>query len=114
MLRYQKIRRCTLPVLLFFIAVSLSIASIIGLVVKDQAKTSMVSIIIFLPSIMLSGIMFPIELLPKAFEAIGKIFPATWGYKVMTDSVFQLENLLPLVSNSYFGYLCMWHIATQS
>ena len=83
--------------LAIFIAVSLSIASIIGLVVKDQAKTSMVSIIIFLPSIMLSGIMFPIELLPKAFEAIGKIFPATWGYKVMTDSVFQLENLLPLV-----------------
>lgn len=91
------------PVLYFaslaiFIAVSLSIASIIGLAVKDQAKTSMVSIIIFLPSIMLSGIMFPIELLPKAFEAIGKIFPATWGYKVMTDSVFQLENLLPLVA----------------
>lgn len=84
--------------LAIFIAVSLSIASIIGLVVKDQAKTSMVSIIIFLPSIMLSGIMFPIELLPKAFEAIGKIFPATWGYKVMTDSVFQLENLLPLVA----------------
>ena len=83
--------------LAIFIAVSLSIASIIGLVVKDQAKTSMVSIIIFLPSIMLSGIMFPIELLPKAFEAIGKIFPATLGYKVMTDSIFQLENLLPLV-----------------
>lgn len=83
--------------LAIFIAVSLSIASIIGLVVKDQAKTSMVSIIIFLPSIMLSGIMFPIELLPKAFETIGKIFPATWGHKVVTDSVFQLENLLPLV-----------------
>ena len=37
--------------LAIFIAVSLSIASIIGLAVKDQAKTSMVSIIIFLPSI---------------------------------------------------------------
>lgn len=90
------------PVLYFaslaiFIAVSLSIASIIGLAVKDQAKTSMVSIIIFLPSIMLSGIMFPIELLPKAFEMVGKIFPASWGYKVMADSTFQLENLLPLV-----------------
>lgn len=90
------------PVLYFaslaiFIAVSLSIASIIGLAVKDQAKTSMVSIIIFLPSIMLSGIMFPIELLPKAFEMAGKIFPASWGYKVMADSTFQLENLLPLV-----------------
>lgn len=90
------------PVLYFaslaiFVAVSLSIASIIGLAVKDQAKTSMVSIIIFLPSIMLSGIMFPIELLPKAFEMVGKIFPASWGYKVMADSTFQLENLLPLV-----------------
>ena len=91
------------PVLYFaslaiFIAVSLSIASIIGLAVKDQAKTSMVSIIIFLPSIMLSGIMFPIELLPKAFEMVGKIFPASWGYRVMADSTFQLENLLPLVA----------------
>ena len=90
------------PVLYFaslaiFIAVSLSIASIIGLAVKDQAKTSMVSIIIFLPSIMLSGIMFPIELLPIAFEMVGKIFPASWGYKVMADSTFQLVNLLPLV-----------------
>lgn len=90
------------PVLYFsnlaiFIAVSLSIASIIGLAVKDQAKTSMVSIIIFLPSIMLSGIMFPIDLLPKAFEMVGKIFSASWGYKVMADSTFQLENLLPLI-----------------
>lgn len=84
--------------LAIFIAASLSIASIIGLAVKDQAKTSMVSIIIFLPSIMLSGIMFPIELLPKAFEIVGKIFPASWGYRVMTDSTFQLENLLPLVA----------------
>lgn len=67
------------PVLYFanlaiFIAVSLSTASIIGLAVKDQAKTSMVSIIIFLPSIMPSGIMLPIELLPKAFETVGEFF----------------------------------------
>ena len=79
-----------------FIAVSLGIASIIGLAVKDQAKTSMVSIIIFLPSIMLSGIMFPIELLPKAFEMAGRIFPAAWGFKTMADSTFRLENMLPL------------------
>lgn len=90
------------PVLYFislaiFIMVSLSIASIVGLAVKDQAKTSMVSIIVFLPSIMLSGIMFPIELLPKAFETVGKIFPASWGYRLMADSTLQLENLFPLI-----------------
>ena len=90
------------PVLYFaslaiFIAVSLSIASIIGLAVKDQAKTSMVSIIVFLPSIMLSGIMFPVEMLPKAFETIGKVFPASWGYKLLAGNILQVESLLPLL-----------------
>lgn len=80
-----------------FIAVSLSIAGIIGLAVKDQAKTSLVSIIVFLPSTMLSGIMFPMELLPKAFETAGKMFPASWGYRLMSESTFQFENLLPLI-----------------
>lgn len=83
--------------LAIFIAVSLSIASIIGLAVKDQAKTSMVSILVFLPSIMLSGIMFPVELLPKIFGTIRKAFPASWGYKLMSENVFQLEILLPLL-----------------
>lgn len=81
-----------------FIAVSLSIAGIIGLAVRDQAKTSTVSIIVFLPSIMLSGIMFPIELLPKAFQTIGKIFPASWGYRIMTDSTLEPKNFLPLIA----------------
>ncbi len=79
-----------------FIAVSLSVASVIGLAVKDQAKTAMFSILIFLPSVLLSGIMFPMELLPKAFEATGKIFPASWGYRMMTEQVFLLESFLPL------------------
>lgn len=83
--------------LAIFIAVSLGIASIIGLAVKDHAKTSMISIIFFLPSIMLSGIMFPIELLPKVFEIIGEIFPAAWGYRLMAGNTFQFENLLPLL-----------------
>ncbi len=80
-----------------FIAVSLSVASVIGLAVKDQAKTAMFSILIFLPSVLLSGIMFPMELLPKAFEATGKIFPASWGYRMMTEQVFLLESFLPLL-----------------
>ena len=84
-------------ILTIFIAVSLCIASIIGLAIKDQAKTSMISIIVFLPSVMLSGIMFPIELLPKAFERIGKVFPASWGYKLMADHTIRFENLLPLI-----------------
>ena len=80
-----------------FILVSLSIASVIGLAVKDQAKTSMFSILVFLPSILLSGIMFPEELLPAGFETLGKLFPAFWGYRLMTENAFRFENLLPLL-----------------
>ena len=83
--------------LAIFIAVSLGAASIIGLAVKDPAKTSMFSIIIFIPSTMLSGIMFPTELLPKAFKTAGKLFPASWGYQQMTARVLTFENLLPLL-----------------
>lgn len=78
-----------------YIAVSLSIASIIGMAVKDQSKTAMFSILLFLPSIMLSGIMFPAELLPKPFEYAGMLFPATWGYRLLIGG-FGLENLWPL------------------
>lgn len=78
------------------IAVSLSVASTIGLAVKDTANTSMISILIFLPSVMLSGIMFPSELLPEAFVIAGRLFPAAWGYKLMTDSSFSLQTLGPL------------------
>ena len=82
--------------LVILIAVSLSAASVIGLAVKDAANTSMFSILLFLPSIMLSGIMFPMELLPKPFEIAGKLFPAAWGYKLMTDGTFALQTLCPL------------------
>lgn len=84
--------------LAIFIGISLGIASMIGLAVKDPAKTSMVSIIIFLPSIMLSGIMFPMELLPEAFDTLGKLLPASWGYRLMINTTFKFQYLLPLLA----------------
>lgn len=57
----------------------------------------MIAQLVFLPSIMLSGIMFPIELLPDFLETIGRIFPAFWGYRLMLDSGFSLENLWYLI-----------------
>lgn len=83
--------------LVALIAVSLSIASVIGLAVKDTANTSMFSILLFLPSTMLSGIMFPRDMLPRAFVMAGKVFPATWGYALMTEGDFAWHNLWPLV-----------------
>ncbi len=79
--------------LAIYIIVSLGIGCVLGLVVKNQSKLTMVSQLVFLPSIMLSGIMFPSDLLPQFMQYIGKIFPATWGYRLMLDNGLNFENL---------------------
>ena len=83
--------------LAIYIIVSLSIGSILGLAVKNQAKLTMTAQLVFVPSIMLSGIMFPAGLLPGFLKALGRIFPASWGYRLMSDHGFCLENLWYLI-----------------
>ena len=80
------------------IAASLGVAGAIGLAVKDPSKTPMVSILLFLPSILFSGILFPAELLPGAFAAAGRVFPATWGYRLLCENPPRLETALPLLA----------------
>ena len=97
--------------LLFFLAlaiyifVSLSIGSILGLTVNNQAKLTMIAQLIFLPSIMLSGIMFPSNLLPDFLQAIGRLFPASWGYRLMLDHGFGLQNLWYLILVSFIAVI---------
>ena len=76
-----------------YIIVSLSIGCILGLTLKNQAKLTMLAQLVFLPSIMLSGIMFPISLLPDFLQVIGHVFPAYWGYRLMLENGFSIENL---------------------
>lgn len=83
--------------LAIYIIVSLSIGSVLGLIIKNQAKLTMIAQLVFLPSIMLSGIMFPIDFLPDFLERIGRIFPAFWGYRLMLDNGFCFENLWYLI-----------------
>ncbi len=83
--------------LAIYITSSLSIGSVLGLTIKNQAKLTMIAQLVFLPSIMLSGIMFPIKFLPDFLETIGLIFPASWGYQLMLDNGFCFKNLWYLI-----------------
>ncbi len=93
---FEAVLPAQLPIFFFalaiYIIVSLSIGSILGLIIKNQAKLTMIAQLVFLPSIMLSGIMFPIFL-----EATGRFFPASWGYRLMLDNGFCFENLWYLI-----------------
>lgn len=83
--------------LAIFIIVCLAVGTVLGLLIKSTSKLTMASQFIFLPSIMLAGIMFPVNMLPKVLENVGKIYPATWGFKLMTSEVFDIKLLIPLV-----------------
>ena len=83
--------------LVSLLAVTLTIGCIIGLLFKQQAKLTMIAMIIFLPSIMLSGIMFPAEMLPQFMQYIAYALPATIAFKAMTSfQVWHIPVLLGL------------------
>lgn len=84
------------------LAVTLAIGCIVGLLIKQQAKLTMVAMVIFLPSIMLSGIMFSAEMLPQFMQYIAYIFPATVAFKAMTS--FEIWHLPVLLA--VFALLC--------
>lgn len=97
--------------LAIYICVSLGIGSVLGMVIKNQAKLTMAGQLIFLPSIMLSGIMFPIELLPDFLKSVGKIFPAFWGYKLMLDEGLRFKNLWYLILLLIIAIgICAWSV----
>jgi len=83
--------------LALFIVVSVSIGTTLGLLIKNTSRLTMFSQLLFLPSLMLSGIMFSTDLLPTFLENSGKIFPATWGFKLMSSSIFDFSYFWPLI-----------------
>ena len=79
-----------------FIIASLGIAGVLGMLEKNQAKLTMLCQAAFLPSILLSGIMFPSSLLPGILEKLGKVFPAAWGYLLLTENETGMGEVFPL------------------
>ena len=95
--------------LAIYMIASLSIGSLLGLMVKNQGKLTMMEQLVFLPSIMLSGIMFPSSLLPDFLAGIGRIFPAFWGYRLMLAHGFSPENLWYLIA-VFLAAVIVWVI----
>lgn len=66
-------------VLAVLLLASIGIGLLIGVVARGPSFATMLSMVIFLPSLLLSGIMFPATMLPKAFLLLGRAFPATYA-----------------------------------
>ncbi|EIC21814.1 ABC transporter permease [Thiorhodovibrio frisius] len=62
---------------LVFIGASLALGLVLSTIAKSQLQATQMTIFILLPSILLSGFMFPYEGMPRAAQTIAEALPAT-------------------------------------
>ena len=62
---------------LLFIAASLGLGLLLSTVAKNQFQSMQLAVFAFLPSILLSGFMFPFEGMPRFAQWIGQVLPLT-------------------------------------
>lgn len=85
---------------LFFITASLGIGIFISNIARNQMQAFQMSFFVFLPSIMLSGFMFPREAMPSIIQYIGNIFPLTFYLTIIRGIVLKgigFRYLIPQV-----------------
>ncbi|MDP3802453.1 ABC transporter permease [Brevundimonas sp.] len=84
--------------LMLFIVGSLSLGFLISTVAKTQLQAMQMSVFYMLPSILLSGFMFPFRGMPGWAQAIGTAIPVTHFLRVVRGSLLKgvgLENAGP-------------------
>ena len=79
-----------------YAVVSLSIGSILGLVVKSQAKVTMICSCCFCLPLCFRELCLLLKYC-ESLKILGRIFPATWGYRLMLDNGFHIKNLWYLI-----------------
>lgn len=79
-----------------FLTATLLFGILLGLYAKSTSQLTMFSQVVFLPSMMLSGIMFPVEMLPGPLQYVGHLFPATHGMKILSTGNLETGNLVIL------------------
>ncbi|MBS1921577.1 MAG: ABC transporter permease [Bacteroidetes bacterium] len=69
---------------ILFTLMSLSLGLLISSASESQQSAMFISLVaLFLPTVMLSGFMFPIENMPLTLQLISNIIPAKWYYNIV-------------------------------
>jgi ABC-2 type transport system permease protein len=79
--------------LLLFIVGSLALGFLISTLAKTQLQAMQMSFFYMLPSILLSGFMFPFDGMPKWAQAIGTLIPVTHFLRIVRGSLLKGESL---------------------
>ncbi len=82
-----------LAVALVFIAANLAIGITISTVAQNQRQAMQMAMLLFLPSMMLSGFVFPFRGMPIWAQAIGEIFPITHFLRIIRGILLKGNGL---------------------
>lgn len=81
-----------------------SLGVLLASLVKKQSSMTLVGQCLFLPTVMLGGIMFPASLLPKPMQIAGSILPAAQGMRLISEGSLQFAPLLILLSMAVIAF----------
>lgn len=74
---------------LLFVSCCLMIGMLISTVAKNQLQAMMATVVILLPSILLSGFIFPREAMPPVIGQLGLVFPITYFLNIIRGIVLK-------------------------
>ncbi|SLN72639.1 Inner membrane transport permease YbhS [Roseovarius albus] len=85
-----------LVVTLLFIIASLSLGLVISTLAQNQLQAMQMTIFVLLPSILMSGFMFPFDGMPKPVQMIAQVLPATHFMDMIRGVVLRDASLYAL------------------
>jgi ABC-2 type transport system permease protein len=88
-------------VALIFIAANLSLGLMISTVAGNQFQAMQMTFFFFLPSVLLSGFMFPFEGMPAAAQYIAEVLPLTHFLRLIRGVMLRGANLSQLLPDIY-------------
>lgn len=91
---------------LLFIAASLTLGLVISTIAQTQLQSMQMTVFILLPSILLSGFMFPYEAMPVVAQWISEALPATHFMRMIRGIVLRGGNIIDLWQDALwlFGF----------
>src|SRR5690606_8288958 len=94
---------------LLFITASLTLGLIISTIAKTQLQAMQMTVFVLLPSILLSGFMFPYDGMPEPAQWIAEALPATHFVRMIRAVVLRGAEVGQLVGDSLFlaGFTCV-------
>ncbi|MGN1264111.1 MAG: ABC transporter permease [Prevotella sp.] len=88
-----------------YILVALALGLLISCVVSSQLAAMLLSLLLIVPTMYLSGLAFPIESMPEAFQNVSCIVPARWFMNAVRRILIQGVEFADVAKE--FGILCL-------